>query len=232
MDSVGKHENRRPHERWQNWPWGQWRIIFKGERQHGQIYVLKKTTLLVQRKRTQLDKSQRPKRRAMCPSRRWPGWVTAKEVRLERKQRLWELFTQKGWIFISKAPLWKYGKCETCDHCDIPIAYVTREGVASIFMRGSCECSENYPNAEHGANLRTAIAAAAAVTAKAHHPAQQSHWIPDDQSQLQPWWMERSRQLDRKTDDWIAEDLHGLLERFRDLESTQTMTSRSSLAAQ
>lgn len=47
-------------------------------------------------------------------------------------------------IYFKKTLFWKYTKCETCDHSDIPIAYVTREGVAAIFVMGFRESSQNH----------------------------------------------------------------------------------------
>lgn len=50
-------------------------------------------------------------------------------------------------IYFKKTLFWKYSKCETCDHSDILIAYVTREGVAASSMMGSCESSQNHSKA-------------------------------------------------------------------------------------
>ena len=64
------------------------------------------------------------------------------------------------YLFL-KVFLKKYSKCETCDHSDIPTTYVTRKGVASIFMMGSDESSQKpLQNAEHAANLRKPTAGA------------------------------------------------------------------------
>lgn len=64
-------------------------------------------------------------------------------------------------IYFFKFLKKKYSKCETCDHSDIPITYVTRKGVAAIFMMGSDESSQKpLQNAEHAANLRKPTAGA------------------------------------------------------------------------